>query len=159
SFTVSALSSISRVEPTPWGSGLVQRHETKSLNQSAMRSPSVKSSKTRSAGAPITASFSKRCFDRSVKSSSVGSRGNHTMGLLAMGSGCEQDPSKVADVVVIVQPRDRCTHLGERRIDETEESGVVLHSVDEDEPPGILELPLHGHEVELADEAAVLLPR
>ena len=54
---------------------------------------------------------------------------------------------------------ERLLHVPERGRDGAQEVGVLLHAIDEDEPPCVLELPLDGEEVEEIAEGAVLEAR
>ena len=70
------------------------------------------------------------------------------------GTTRRRSASERAHVLFVREPRERCRAPCDRRRDETEEGRVVLHAIDEHEAPGVLELALYGHVVELATERA-----
>src|SRR5512140_2617356 len=67
-----------------------------------------------------------------------------------------QDIAKFFHVRIPPEVRERELHLRDGGGDELEERGVVLHAIDEDEAPGVLELALDGHAIELVAEPLAL---
>ena len=75
---------------------------------------------------------------------------NRRHALEDLGEDAVQERLEVGEVPVVGgHANERGLHLAERRVDVGEERRVPLHPLDEDEAPGVLQLPLHRHEVEL----------
>src|SRR5690349_6552495 len=59
-------------------------------------------------------------------------------------------------VVVVAEASERTEHLRDRRLDVLEEVRVLLHAIDEDESTRVLQLALHGDEIELTTDRRAL---
>src|ERR1700748_1191796 len=67
-------------------------------------------------------------------------------------SGERNEARQLAHVRLVREALEGAADLRQGRLEVREEGRVLLHALDEDEAPGVLELALHGDDVELAPE-------